>query len=61
MSHLTLQHKGNIKYFLLLKAKHDTRLAQRLENSSVFVGTLNLIQNDVISSVINVNFQNIKQ
>ena len=54
-------NKGNYKDLLLLISKYDPILAQHLETSTVFQGTSNLIQNDLISSVSTVVLNNIKK
>lgn len=54
-------NKGNYKDLVLLISKYDPILAHHLETSTVFQGTSNYIQNDLISSVSTVTLNYIKK
>ncbi|XP_056619959.1 zinc finger MYM-type protein 1-like [Triplophysa dalaica] len=53
-------NKGNYREFLECQAKHDELLATHLQTSTVFSGTSNRIQNDLIHCIASVVSQAVK-
>ncbi|KAK9976933.1 hypothetical protein ABG768_018754, partial [Culter alburnus] len=56
----TSANKGNYREFLECQAKHDELLATHLQTSTVFSGTSNRIQNDLIHCIASVVSDTIK-